>query len=318
MKISLVTPSGKQGRGGNRSTADRWARILRSLGHRVDVSSEDDGARADMMIAIHAWRSAASIRAFAEAHPDRPLVVLLAGTDIYRFQKSHTEETRRSMALATRLVGLHDLVDQSIPRRFHDKLQVIYQSFPPLSTPRTPSPRWFEVCVVGNLRDEKDPLRAAYASRLAPADSRLRVVQLGRAGDDDWQRKIEGECKENSRLVWRGEVPCWAVRRQYARSHAMVVSSVMEGGANVVSEAIVCGLPVIASGIEGNVGLLGEDYEGYYPVGNETALARVLARAETDPMFLRRLAAQGRAKLAQFAPAREKSDWKKLLREMGV
>ncbi len=318
MKISLVTPAGKQARGGNRSTADRWARILRSLGHRVDVSLDDHGADADMMVAIHAWRSAASIRAFAETHPDRPLVVLLAGTDIYRFQKSHAEETRRSMALATRLVCLHDLVHKSIPQRFHDKLRVIYQSFPPLSMPRAPSPRWFEVCVVGNLREEKDPFRAASAARLAAADSRLRVVQLGRAGDADWRKRIERECRENPRLVWRGEVPGWAVRRQYARSHAMVISSVMEGGANVVSEAIVCGLPVIASDIEGNVGLLGEDYEGYYPVGDEAALARVLERAETAPAFLKRLAAQCRTKRAQFTPAREKSDWKKLLREMGV
>lgn len=222
------------------------------------------------------------------------------------------------MALATRLVCLHDLVHRSIPKRFNDKLRVIYQSFPPPSTPRGPSPRWFEVCVVGNLREEKDPLRAGFAARLVAPDSRLRVVQLGRAGDAGWQKKIERECRENPRLVWRGEVPGWAVRRQYARSHAMVISSVMEGGANVVSEAIVCGLPVIASDIEGNVGLLGEDYEGYYPVGDETALARVLDRAETEPAFLKRLAAQGRAKRAQFTPAREKSDWKKLLREMGV
>ena len=51
----------------------------------------------------------------------------------------------------------------------------------------------------------------------------------------------------NPRYIWRGDVNRTAVQRCYARSHAMVISSLMEGGANVVSEAIVAGLPVIAS-----------------------------------------------------------------------
>ena len=50
MKISLVTPAGKQSRAGNRTTAERWARILRDLGHRVNVSQEDSGAGADLMV----------------------------------------------------------------------------------------------------------------------------------------------------------------------------------------------------------------------------------------------------------------------------
>ena len=98
MKISLVTPAGKQSRAGNRTTAVRWARILQDLGHRVNISEESDGDGADMMIAVHAWRSAGSIRTFSTRHPDKPLIVLLAGTDIYSFQRSHPEDTLNSMA----------------------------------------------------------------------------------------------------------------------------------------------------------------------------------------------------------------------------
>ena len=294
----------------------RWARILDGLGHRVTISEEADGAGADMMVAVHAWRSARSIRAFAERHPERPLVVLLSGTDIYRFQHSHPEETIRSMERATLLVGLHDLVHRAIPGRFAAKLRIIHQSALPLPAPRAPSRRHFEVCVIGHLREEKDPLRAAYAARLAPADSRLRVVQLGKAHDGNWARAAEAEAAENPRYAWRGEVTGGQVRRQLARSHAMVISSVMEGGANVVSEAVAAGLPVIASCIDGNLGLLGEDYAGYYPAEDTDALARLLQRGEDDPASLKRLAAQIRKRQPLFRPERERAAWRRLLAEI--
>lgn len=318
MKISLVTPAGKQSRAGNRTTAVRWARILQDLGHRVDISEKSDGNGADMMIAVHAWRSANSIQAFSKRSPDMPLVVLLAGTDIYRFQHSHPDDTLGSMDRATRLVCLHDLVHRAIPQKFGKKLRVIHQSSPPLTTPRRPSKRWFEVCVAGHLRAEKDSLRTAYAARLALADSHLRVVHLGKAHDDKWARDARAEVAENPRFIWRGEVPGWQVRRQFARSHAMVISSIMEGGANIVSEAIVCGVPVIASDIDGNIGLLGTDYEGYYPAQDETALAALLQRAENEPTFLKTLARQCRAKKPLFTAAKEKAAWKALLKDMGV
>lgn len=318
MKISLVTPAGKQSRAGNRTTAVRWAHILRGLGHRVAVSEADDGAGSDMMVAVHAWRSAKSIRAFADRYPGKPLVVLLAGTDIYAFQHSHPEDTIGSMASATSLVCLHDRVHRAIPKRFGKKLRVIHQSSCPLPGPRRPSPRWFEICVAGHLRREKDSLRTAYAARYVPEASRLRVVHLGKAQDAVWARDARAEAADNPRFIWRGEVPGWQVRRQFARSHAMVISSMMEGGANIVSEAIVCGVPVIASDIDGNIGLLGEDYEGYYPVKDERALADMLYRAETEPAFLKTLDAQCRAKRKLFTPAAEKAAWRTLLKDMGV
>ena len=269
-----------------------------------------------MMIAVHAWRSAGSIRRFAEIHPDRPLIVALAGTDIYQFQHSHPAETLQSMEMASALVCLHDLVHRAIPSPFRNKLRVIHQSALPLLSARRPSQRYFEICVVGHLRAEKDSLRTALAARRMPAASRLRVVHLGKAHDDSWAREARAEMEQNPRYLWRDEVPGWQVRRQFARSHAMVISSVMEGGANVVSEAIVAGVPVIASRIDGNVGLLGNDYAGYYPAEDTDALADLLRRAETDPSFLRVLARQCRGRRALFHPARERKAWQTLLREL--
>jgi putative glycosyltransferase (TIGR04348 family) len=316
MKISLVTPAGKQSRSGNRTTAVRWARILRSLGHGVEIEGPDADADGDILVAIHAFRSHAAIRSFSDRHPDRPLVVLLAGTDIYRFQKSDPEETLDSMARADALVCLHDLVHRAIPRRFTAKLRVIRQSATPLPRPRTPSRQWFEVCVAGHLREEKDPLRAAFAARLVPAESQLRIVHLGGAVGEGWAKRAREEARTNPRYVWRGEVPGWQVRRGFARAHAMVISSVMEGGANIVSEAVVAGVPVIASRIDGNVGLLGEDYGGYFPAGDERSLAALLWRAETDPALLAGLDAQCRRLRPSFHPKRERTAWRTLLREV--
>jgi len=316
VKISLVTPAGKQSRAGNRTTAVRWARILRVLGHRVEISESDETGDADMMVAVHAWRSAPSIRSFAARHAGRPLVVLLAGTDIYRFQHSHPEETLGSMKRATVLIGLHDLVHRAIPRRFASKLRIVHQSALPLTQERTPSHRTFDVCVVGHLREEKDSLRTALAARLLPPDSRLRVIHLGKAHDAAWARASASEMEVNRRYVWRGEVPGWQVRRQFGHSHAMVISSVMEGGANVVSEAVVAGVPVIASRIDGNIGLLGADYRGYFPAQDTEALAALLHRAETDPVFLSGLARQCARLRPLFRPAREVAAWRTLLKDL--
>jgi glycosyltransferase involved in cell wall biosynthesis len=117
----------------------------------------------------------------------------------------------------------------------------------------------------------------------------------------------------NSRYRWFDEVPRWRVRRIMARSRAMVLSSVMEGGANVISEAVAGGLPVIASDISGSVGLLGEDYAGYYPVEDTAALTGLLTRVETEPKLLAQLRRQCRAREKLFTPARERRALKKLL-----
>jgi glycosyltransferase involved in cell wall biosynthesis len=89
----------------------------------------------------------------------------------------------------------------------------------------------------------------------------------------------------------------------------------MEGGANVLSEAIVASVPVLGSRIAGTVGILGEDYPGYFGVGNTRELVRLMIRAETDLPFLREMTHWCRKLAPRFAPAREKAAWADLLRE---
>ena len=317
MRIILVTPAGAGSRSGNRVTAVRWARIFRSLGHRVTVQTQWDGAPADLLIALHAWRSAASVTRYRSRFPARPLIVALTGTDVYRFLHSDEETTRRSVEDADVLIALHDLVQEALPAEFRAKVRVVHQSVPNPGRLRRPSRRSFDVCVVGHLRQEKDPMRAAYAARAMPEASRLRVLHAGGARDPNWAELARREMACNRRYRWLGEVPGWRVRRLYARTHAMVISSVMEGGPNVVSEAVVAGLPVIASRISGNVGLLGPDHPGYYPPGDTEALRARLWRAESEPGFLDDLARHGAGRAPLFAPEREEEAWRRLLATAG-
>jgi glycosyltransferase involved in cell wall biosynthesis len=93
----------------------------------------------------------------------------------------------------------------------------------------------------------------------------------------------------------------------------MVIASRMEGGANVIIEAVTAGVPVLASDIAGNRGMLGDDYAGYFAMGDSDALARMIDRAQTDPAFYARLQTQCNARAALFAPAREQAALLQLL-----
>jgi len=268
------------------------------------------------MIALHAYRSAAAIAQYRAKHPQAPMIIALGGTDVNRFLTSHPEKTLRSMDFADALVGLHDLVAELLPKRLQKKLHVIRQSARSLERSARPRTRTFDICVIGQLRDEKDPLRTSAATRLLPASSQARIVHLGGATTTNWKNRAEQEMRRNRRYKWRGEVAAWQVRRELAQTRVMVISSTQEGGANIVGEAIVAGVPVIASGISGNYGLLGNNYRGYYPVGDTQALANVLQRAENEPQFLKMLSVQC-AKLApSFAPEREQRHWAKLIADV--
>ena len=280
------------------------------------VANSYDGAAADLMIALHAWRSADSIKRFRELYPTRPLVVALTGTDINEYLDRDPDPTLGSLAMADRLVALQELARRRVPAKFRRKVRVIHQSAPTLRNARPKRAPTFDIAVIGHLREVKDPLRAAEAARRLPETSRVRIVHLGAPENAQWAERARAEMKRNRRYVWRGDQPPAEVRRLLTRAAAMVLSSVSEGGANVVSEAVAAGIPVLASDIDGSVGLLGGDYPGYFPVGDTEALARLLDRIETNPKFLLRLrrAVAGRAHL--FRRAREKAAWKSMIAEI--
>jgi putative glycosyltransferase (TIGR04348 family) len=293
----------------------RRRRILRELGHEVRVADAYDGSPTDLMVALHAWRSAESIRRFHALYPDRPLIVALSGTDIYEYIARDPAPVLHSLACADRILALQDLVRRRVPMRFRSKLRVLHQSAPPLS-PGRKSTRSFDVAVIGHLRHVKDPMRAALAARRLPASSRMRIVHYGAAENPRWAAAAKAEMARNPRYVWGGDRPRAEVRRLLGRARVMVLSSRSEGGANVISEAVAAKVPILASRIDGSVGLLGRDYPGYFPVGDTVALARLLHRVESEPRYLSRLQHAIARRAPLFRPAREKAAWKKLIREL--
>jgi putative glycosyltransferase (TIGR04348 family) len=316
MHIGIITPAAAKSLNGNRATALRWADFLRQLGHRVSISVDWEGTAYDLMIALHAWRSAQSIAAFKQQYPDRPLVLAMTGTDLYRFILSRPEPTLASIKSADRLVTLHRLATRVLPASCHHKVHVIHQSAIPLPKSSRRSVKHFDVCIVGHLREEKDSMRAAYAVRDLPPDSKIRLLHYGKAHNDKWAAYAEKEMKINPRYHWFGEVPHWKIRQVYGSCHLMVLPSVMEGGANVISEATVAGLPVIASDIDGSVGLLGDDYAGYYPVQDTSALRELLLKAEAEPEYVKKLERQCKKRAGLFTREAEKQGWADLLFDM--
>jgi putative glycosyltransferase (TIGR04348 family) len=300
-RLFIVTPAGAGLRNGNRHTALRWATLLRAAGHRISIAVTWEGQACDALIALHARRSHESIARYAGTK--KPLIVTLTGTDLYR-DLPDSAEARESLELADRLIVLQDAALAELAPPLKAKTRVVYQSAAP-RVAHHPPPAGFRIAVVAHLRAEKDPLRAAAALARLPG-ARLELVQIGEALDERFAHEAKDWAAREPRYRWLGGMTHARALGWMAKSHVLVVSSVMEGGANVIAEAARIGTPVLASRVSGNVGMLGERYPGYYPLADDAALAALITRAADDRPFYRRLKAALSERRKLFAPAAER------------
>ncbi len=317
LKICIVTPVPPRSRQGNRITALRWARILRTLGHRVDITQEFNRQKCDLMVALHASKSFFSIKRFSEQHPEKVLIVTLTGTDIYRDYHLNNR-CLQSIKMATGLIVFQPKILQEIPVQYRDKATVVYQSAtPPLGIHKLRK-RFFDVCVIGHLRSIKDPFQTARASRQLPDTSKIRVLHIGGALAPDFEQQAIAEQVSNHRYRWLGELPHWKTIRCLARSRLLVITSKAEGGPIVLVEALAASIPVLSTRINAVVGHLGENYPGYFPVGDTNALVSLLQLAETDQGFYADLKKRSEKVKSLVDPARERESWKKLLKNLNT
>lgn len=306
-QVVIVTPYLRAANNGNWQTAWRWrGHLAGRFNTRILDQWPDAQAGSDqVMLALHARRSAASIAAWAAAHPQGHLAVVLTGTDLYR-DIQHHPDARRSLALAQILVTLQERAPGALPLEVRGKTRVIYQSTAPRQPMDKPR-RHLRALMVGHLREEKSPETLFAAARLLARRPDLRIDHIGAGLDPALADAARATQAAVPNYRWLGGQPHEATRRRIQRAHVLVHPSRMEGGAHVIMEAVASGTPVLAADIEGNVGMLGDGYAGYFPWGDEKALAGLLVRCREDTQYLNVLMAQCRQRAPLFEPAAERA-----------
>lgn len=309
-RVAIISPALAAANNGNWQTARRWAQFLRA-GHRVELRTDwaegdgfdgDASARPDVIVALHARRSAGAIARAAEV--GIPTALVMTGTDLYR-DIDTDPVAQRSLVLADRLVCLQARGPDALPESVRSKAIVIEQSAPS-RRPLPPRRRTVDLLLVAHLRPEKDPMTAVRAlARLS--DPTLRLVHAGGTSEARCGEAFERAAAADPRIERRGSLSHAAARRLIARGRVLLLPSVMEGGANVLIEALTSGVPVLASRIPGSVGLLGDDHPGLFAVGDDAALAALILRCRDEPGFVEALRARGAAIAPRFASATERA-----------
>ena len=302
-KLILVTPALAAANNGNWQTAKRWARFL-GADYRVRIAEAWQGGDETVMVALHARRSASSVSAWRAAHPKAPLLLVLTGTDLYR-DIARDAAAQQALKHADRLLVLNELGIRTLPAAMQAKASVCLQSTP-ARAPLMKTGRHLRALMVGHLRDEKSPGTYFEAARLLAHRHDILLDHIGAPLDSTLGAEAQALAQTHPHYRWLGALPHATTRQRIQAAHVLVHCSRMEGGAHVVIEAITSGTPVLASRIDGNLGLLGADYAGCFDWDDAPGLVTLLERARDDPLMLPALQTQCASRAALFEPARER------------
>jgi glycosyltransferase involved in cell wall biosynthesis len=149
-----------------------------------------------------------------------------------------------------------------------------------------------------------------------PADLPVVLRHIGSALDGALGREARALARSDPRYRYLGGLPHGITRTLMKNSHFLVHPSIVEGGANVVIEAVTCGTPVLASRISGNVGLLGHEYHGYFEPRDAVGLAQLIVKACNQTAFRAELAHECAARRPLFTPAAEARALRQLVTEL--
>jgi putative glycosyltransferase (TIGR04348 family) len=322
--VVIVSPALAEANNGNWRTARRWQQLLQDR-HAVRITKQwpDAEAAGDaVMLALHARRSAAPIATWAARHPGRGLAVVLTGTDLYQDIVSDAD-AQHSLQLAQRLVVLQECGPDALAPALRAKTRVIYQSAPALPAAAKPDDH-LEAVMVGHLRAAKAPQTLFAAARLLRDRADLRITHIGdAAGEPALAEEAQATMRDCPGYRWLGALPHAQALERIRQAHLLVHTSALEGGAHVILEAVCQGTPVLASRVPGNVGMLGRDYEGYFPAGDAEVLAALLvscrlAQRQENPSgtLPARLAAQCALRAPLFDADAERTALLNLLQEL--
>ena len=317
MNILILYPDNKNVITGNLCSALQYQKILQGLGYSVEVDFKYTGQRAEVLIAINAAKKNSEIIEFKARNSNAKIVSVLSGTDIY---PDPLEKTIESMKLSNALVALQPDGLLKVPECYREKTFLIYQSVESIINVSNPMNHIseFRVTLIANIRSVKDPLVAPYACKHLPVSSKIKIVHIGYCLEKDLGDILIKENENNKRYNWMGGLNELETRKILSQSNVLLITSKNEGAGRVVGEAIELEIPIISTRNPGVLGVLGDDYKGYYPVSNSKVLSKILMRAEDDVDFLGSLNEQCQSKAHLFSPEVEKQSWSKLISEISL
>ncbi|HIG05166.1 MAG TPA: glycosyltransferase [Planctomycetes bacterium] len=332
MIIVVTDPSRPGVRSGNHSTVRRWSVLLRQLGCRIQIHRVRDHPRTpvpagDVLLALHAGHSHRAICEWKKRDRSLPVVVALSGTDLHLQLPSGGAPARRvleSLEQADHLVSLYRGAVDSLPAKIRSswagRVHFVPQSARPLPSGRKPLKTRFRLLVVGFLRRVKDPLLPLEALRWLPdriADGRrLEVVHLGGIEEPKYRRLATQAMRREPRWRWLGAVSAARVRSELARSDLLIHPSLDEGGANIISEALVAEIPILSSDAPGNLGLLGASHPGIFSRQDARQLAQLVLRFSEDARFRKQLLQHSKKLGKSHLQQVEIGAWRRLLAKL--
>ncbi len=313
--IVIISPALREANNGNWQTAARWQKMLSPIA-KVRIAKEWTGKNAEdaqdtAIFALHARRSAPAIAAWHAKYGVHGLAVALTGTDLYRDIQTDVS-AQQSLEYAQKLIVLQELGAAALPAHLRHKTAVIFQS----TTSRKPAVKaksLLRALMVGHLRDEKSPTTYFATAESLVDKTDIYLDHIGDGLDPVLANAARTTALRNSNYRWLGGLPHTQTRAHIQRAHVLVHASEMEGGAHVIMEAVCSGTPVLASRIAGNVGMLGENYDGYFDFGQPNQLSALLIRCRNEPQFLAHLNAQCAARARLFHPQAEQASLQNLL-----
>ena len=310
MTVCIASPYPLSDLKGNSVTAKRIAEILNEAGYKARSSHGYDGLPADALISLHAKKGAQAVFDFQKNQPQGKSIVLLTGTDIYDdFPNVRGFE---SLEIADHIAITHAESIPMVPERFREKLIIVPSSLtmPAIqAAPVCPPYKVSAISIVGHLRPVKRSFLTIEAVAKHP-EWDVEVWQLGEALDDESAATARAWEKKDARYRWLGGLPRDEALQKTAESALTVNSSILEGGANAVLEAMTMGVPILASEISGNIGLLGRNYPGYFKGEEiESKLDQILAQPEQ----LKTWVDSATDRLPIFSRESEREAWLKIL-----
>ena len=329
---------------GNWRTASRYAQMLRASGINAAVFEPKDMADAcahtgqrTVAIVLNAARSHQEITTFARA--GIPVMVVLTGTDLYgalapdATGSERYGQAEKAMHTASLLLTLQEEAKNEVQQRWPklaDRVHSIIQTSPQRSphAPRiTPNSKTVRFLIAAHIREEKDPRTAFLAFHKAFPDGwavrsegrrvPVRLIHVGGRRDKSLAQELMQMGSNYPGILLEGSLSHAQTMRQMTHVHCLVQPSVSEGGALVVSEAVACRLPILASNIPSHRSQLGADYPGLFPVGSVSGLAELMTRFVGDQAFVDSLFAREAGLISKLAtPSHEREALAALVRRL--